>query len=475
MPAVEAFPQPPRKTWLDRSLSLVTDVRAGEGVSALLLAANLFYLLAFYSVLKVVREALILSESGAVVASYAAAGQALLLLAFVPAYSAFAARVNRVWLISSVTLFFASHLLIFYVLGTAGVRIGLAFYLWIGVFNMVAVAQLWAFANDLYNNERGKRLLPLVGVGATLGAFAGSALTAFAFAGIGPYRLLLISAFGLLVPVALTVWVHRREGRVASGEPVASRPAAAGSAASGSVASGSVASGFSRKNTQADAPIGKRGGFELVFKDRYLFLIAMLVLAFNLVNTLGGFVLNTMITQEASRLAAAGAGDERALIGTMAGRVQTLVNLGAFLLQTFAVSRIFKYVGVRGALFFLPLIALGGYTAIALFPIYAIVQWAKVFENSADYSVQNTTRHALFLPTSREAKYKAKQAIDSFFLRTGDMLSAAVVFAGTTMAFTVRQYALTNVVVVVIWLALAFAIAREHRKLVPADARDKAA
>ena len=77
-----------------------TDVRAGEGVSALLLAANVFYLLAFYSVLKIVRDALILSEAGAVVASYASAGQALLLLVFVPAYGAFASRVNRVWLIS---------------------------------------------------------------------------------------------------------------------------------------------------------------------------------------------------------------------------------------------------------------------------------------------------------------------------------------------------------------------------------------
>jgi ATP:ADP antiporter, AAA family len=185
-----------------------------------------------------------------------------------------------------------------------------------------------------------------------------------------------------------------------------------------------------------------------------------------------------MITQEASRLVAAGAAgglDERALIGTMAGRVQTLVNLGAFLLQTFAVSRIFKYVGVRGALFVMPLIALGGYAAIALVPMYAVVQWTKVFENSTDYSVQNTTRQALFLPTSREAKYKAKQAIDSFFLRTGDMLSAAAVFVGTALAFTVRQYALMNVVVVIVWLLLAAAIVREHRKLVPADVQDKAA
>jgi AAA family ATP:ADP antiporter len=463
MPAdIQTFPRSPRKSWLDRSLSLVTDVHAGEGVSALLLAANGFYLLVFYSVLKVVREALILSESGAVVASYAAAGQAALLLVFVPAYGAFAARVNRVWLICGVTLFFASHLLIFYVLGTAGSRIGLAFYLWIGIFNMVAVAQFWAFANDLYSNERGKRLFPLVGVGATLGAFAGSGITAFAFAGVGPYNLLLISAVGLLVPIALTIIVHRRES-VAAG---------VATAASGRPAHESP------EHRKEDEPIGKKGGFQLVFSDRYLFLIAMLVLAYNLVNTLGGFVLNTMITQQAADLVASGGAsglDQRALIGTMAGQVQTLVNLGAFLLQTFAVSRIFKYGGVRGALFFMPLIALTGYTAIALLPIYAVVQWTKIFENSADYSVQNTTRQALFLPTSREAKYKAKQAIDAFFLRTGDMLSAAVVFAGTTLAFTVRHYALLNVVVVVVWLVIALAIAREHRKLVPVEVQDKAA
>jgi AAA family ATP:ADP antiporter len=447
-----------RKSPLERALSLVTEVRAGEGVSALLLAANVFYLLAFYSILKVVRDALILSEAGAAVASYSAAGQALLLLAFVPAYSAFASRVNRVWLISGVTLFFASHLLIFYVVGAAGVRVGIPFYLWVGVFNMVAVAQFWAFANDVYSSERGKRLFPLVGVGATLGAFAGSGLTAVAFAGVGPYRLMLIAAAGLVVPVVLTILVHRREKR-------------------GPIAFGPMASTISGTEGHDD-PIGRSGGFSLVLRDRYLFLIAMLVLAFNLVNTLGGFVLNSMITEEAANRVASGAAGgltERALIGTMAGTVQTWVNLLAFLLQAFVVSRIFKYVGVRGALFVLPLIALGGYMAIALVPLYAIVQWTKVLENSTDYSLQNTTRHALFLPTSREAKYKAKQAIDSFFVRTGDLLSAAVVFAGSVLAFSVRQYALLNVLVVAVWIALALAIAREHRKLAGDEAEEKAA
>ena len=71
---------PDDKSLLDRMLSVFTDVRAGEGLSALLLAANVFYLLAFYQVLKIVRDALILSESGAVAASY---GNAIYVAPFV--------------------------------------------------------------------------------------------------------------------------------------------------------------------------------------------------------------------------------------------------------------------------------------------------------------------------------------------------------------------------------------------------------
>ena len=432
------------KSALDRTLSIFADVRPGEGLSAVLLAANVFYLLAFYSVLKIVRDALILSEAGAVVASYASAGQALLMLGFVPAYGAFASRVSRVWLICGVTLFFASNLLVFALLGTAGVRIGIPFFLWIGVFNMSAVAQFWAFANDLYSTERGKRLFPVIGVGASLGAVVGSGLTSVIFGGVGPYRLMLIAAVGLLVPVGLTIWVHRRERaqhaapRIVKGHAAVDPEAAA-----------------------ADQPLSGAGGFQLVASNRYLRLIALLVLVFSLVNTLGGFILNTMITAEA--------GGDRALIGTMAGRIQTWVNLLAFLLQAFVVSRIFKYAGVRTALFILPVIALGGYTLMALIPLFAVVRWTKILENSTDYSIQNTTRHALFLPTSREAKYKAKQAIDSFFVRTGDLLQAAVVFVGTMLAFSVRSYAVVNVVLVLVWIGLAMAIAREHRLLAPAD------
>jgi AAA family ATP:ADP antiporter len=304
---------------------------------------------------------------------------------------------------------------------------------------MVAVAQFWSFANDIYTNERGKRLFPLVGIGASLGALVGAGLTAYFFKGIGPYVLMLVAAGGLVVPVALTIAVHRREGW--------RKDAAA---------------------TQADQPLSRSGGFELVFKERYLLLIALLVLVYNLVNTLGGFMLNALITSAANEQLAAGLGGgatEAALIGTMSGTVQTLVNLVSLLLQALVVSRIFRYVGVRGALFVLPLVAATGYFAVALLPTLAVVRLTKVFENSTDYSIQNTTRQALFLPTSREAKYKAKQAIDSFFVRAGDLLQAVVVFVGVQFALSIRSFALVNLVLVAIWLLIVMGIRREYRKL----------
>ena len=244
---------------------------------------------------------------------------------------------------------------------------------------------------------------------------------------------MVVPAFGLIVPVALTIIVHKREGHVAEG-----------------------------KAETAEKPVGGRGGFALVFSDRYLLLIAMLVLVYNLVNTLGGFMLNTLIEQEASRVApaAAGATEEEtknaqaAVIGTLSGTVQTYVNLLALVLQAFFVSRIFRYIGVRGALLILPAIAATGYACIALIPTLFAVQWTKIFENGTDYSIQNTTKQALFLPTSREAKYKAKQAVDSFFVRAGDVVQAGIVFVGERLAFTVPAFAAVNVVLVGVWLAV---------------------
>jgi AAA family ATP:ADP antiporter len=144
---------------------------------------------------------------------------------------------------------------------------------------------------------------------------------------------------------------------------------------------------------------------------------------------------------------------------------QFLTNLIALVIQLFLVSRIFKWVGVGGALLFLPLIALGGYTLISFGAVFALVQGVKALENGTDYSLQNTTKAALFLVTKREEKYKAKAAIDTFFVRGGDTLSALCVFVGTALlGLKLERYALLNVAVVAVLVVICLRIIRAYKR-----------
>src|SRR5689334_25308432 len=101
------------KSPIDRALSLFTDVRAGEGATVVLMLANIFLLLVCYSIIKTVREPLILLGGGAEVRSYAAAGQAMLLMGFVPLYSWVASKVRRMTLVVGATVFFIACIELF--------------------------------------------------------------------------------------------------------------------------------------------------------------------------------------------------------------------------------------------------------------------------------------------------------------------------------------------------------------------------
>jgi AAA family ATP:ADP antiporter len=104
------------------------------------------------------------------------------------------------------------------------------------------------------------------------------------------------------------------------------------------------------------------------------------------------------------------------------------------------------------------------YSIITVAPILAVVRIGKILENSTDYSIQNTLRQALFLPTSREAKYKAKAAIDTFFTRTGDVVSAGFVALGQVLGLATPAFAGLNLILTGVWLWVAGQIAKEHRK-----------
>jgi ATP:ADP antiporter, AAA family len=452
---------------LDRALRLFTDVRAGEGVTALLLALNVLLLLCAYYIIKPVREALILSHEGAEVKSYAAAGQALLLLILVPAYGALADRLPRRKLLNVVTGFFISCLVVFWALARARVPVGIPFFLWVGIFNLMIVAQFWSFANDLYTKDQGERLFPIVAFGASLGAVGGSLLTNRLIPLIGVPQLLLVAAGLLALAALLSNRVDARERHHAEAGIPPRFTTAAVPAATGEYEV--VTKGQKQTVTLSRSGLPPRPGtFRLVVFDRYLLLIAVLMLVLNWVNTTGEYLLGRTVASAAAAAVAAGTTGgltEPEYIGAFYSQFFFVVNALGLFLQLFIVSRLLKYLGVQFAVMVLPIIAVTGYAVLAFYPLLSVVRWVKTAENATDYSVQNTVRNVLFLPTSREQKYKAKQAIDSFFVRTGDVLSALLIFVGTRqLGFGVTQFAQVNLVLALCWLVLAVMVGRSYQE-----------
>ncbi|MFN0245851.1 MAG: NTP/NDP exchange transporter [Kofleriaceae bacterium] len=427
----------------ERLLAPFAKVKPGEAVVVLLMTCTVFLILCAYYVLKTTREGLILTGGtlglrGDELKLYAGGAMALLFAVIVPAYGALANRVTRVRLINISYVWVFASLVVFFVLGTAGVSVGLAFFIWLGLVNMFLIAQFWSYANDIYSEEQGKRLFAIIAIGGSLGAIVGPKLTDLA----GTYELMLIAAAILAVCVVLFNVIDRIQ---APQSPLA---------------------------IEKDAPIGGPGGFALVLRDRYLLLIAAMLLVTNIVNTTGEYILSNVAFEHAAAIVpgdasvATVAAARREVIESFYADFFFWVNLVGFLIQAFVVSRVLAWFGVRAALFVLPVIAFGTYGAIAVIGGLAITRVAKIAENSTNYSLMNTVRQALFLPTSRAAKYKAKAAIDTFFVRFGDTIAALLVaLALHTFGLSAAELSIANLLLVGVWIAITVGIARRHAKL----------
>lgn len=417
-------------------LTLFGDVRPGEATTVMLLTANVFLLLTAYYLLKVAREPLILLGGGAEVKSYAAVGQAVLLVFAANVYGWIAARVGRVTLITGVTLFFAANLVLFWILGSRGAPLGVPFFLWVGVFNLVTVTQFWSFAADIYTEEQGKRLFPIIGIGSSVGAVGGAGLADRLVVAGSPLLLMLVAAGLLVVSLGLTRVVHVRE-----------RDRAA-----------------TAHKARHDEPVGRGNAFALVLRDRYLLLLAALILILNISTKTGDYVLDRLLIADAAAQAKTQGVTAAVYIGEFKARFFEWINVLEVVLQSLVVSRVIKYAGLRVALLVAPLASLAGYGTALFAPLIGVMFVTRVTESTLDYSLSNTVRQALWLVTSREAKYKAKQVVDAFVWRAGDTLSAAVVWTGTHLGLGLRAFIAVNVVAALVWVTIAGLTGREYAR-----------
>ena len=449
----------------ERFLRLFTEVKPGEGTTAILMFTNVFLILLAYYFIKPLREGWIAVSdieglSKMEVKAYSSFLQAIILIFVVGWYAQLAAKWDKVTLFTRATLFCISNMIIFWFLQPnffiGGYSfMGIVYYLWVGMFSVFVVAQFWTFTADIYTDERGKRMLPFIAIGATGGAAFGSwAGTALVSSGIMPTEyLLLVATIPLLVSIFIVRYVARREAVHAEHTP--------------------------KTETEVSEKPSLLSGVKLVMLSKFLLLAALVALLTNWVNTNGENLLFGVIQESlANDAQAQGIVDEEAKNkflrdGTTAfyGNFFFWVNILALLLQAFVASRLLKYGGFAAILLILPVIALASYTLMALLPILAVVKVMKIAENATDYSLNNTSKHVLWLPVSSAMKFRGKPAIDTLYVRLGDGLAAITVLVGVQLlALSTSSFFAFNVFLVLCWLVVGVLLVREHRRATEAAA-----
>lgn len=450
-----------KRSKLERFLCIFTDVRPGEGADALLMFANVFLILCAYYFIKPLREGWIaVSDIGGLskmeVKAYSSFGQSLLLIPIVWAFGRLSGRYRRSALITRSTLFCITNLLFFWAI-QPGLFIenlpysGVIFYLWVGIFGVFVVAQFWAFAADIYSEDRGNRMFPLIAVGATSGAAGGAWITEMLVnSRFFSTEWLLIAA---MVPLAASVVLYRvADARMHR----------------------SVDRTLRHTREPEDFQDSGQSAISIIFSSRFLLATAAITLILSWVNTNGENLLFRVVQEFLKEQALAQLVlDSTALLtytrdGTTAfyGDFYFWVNVIAVLLQAFVASRILRYGGFGAILLAMPVVALISYSAMAFIPILSIVKVMKIAENSTDYSINNTARNVLWLPVSAEMKYKGKPTIDSLCVRLGDGVAALTVLIGVQfLALSTRSFFFLNIMLVFCWIIFAVIVIREYRWL----------
>ncbi len=435
-----------RLTRFERMLSLVTRVAPGEGRTAFLFFLHGFLLLASYQVVKALREAFMLTKFSAETRAYAVAGMALVLMLVVPLYGRLRHHLHGADLLRAVTLFFVATLPLFALLTHYQVSIAFAFFIWVGIYGVMVVSQMWAYAADSFNVKSGQRLFVVIMLGANLGALAGAKLTQVAVAALSPMGLMVLATCTL----GATLFLAKPERDAI---PAASRAV----------------------EIERSRPVPKLlGGIGLVLRDRYLLHMALFVVLLNWINSTGEFILADFVKADAvARVAeSGGALDLGTLITEFYGSFNFWVTLISLLMQLFLVSRIYHLVGVRGGLLVQPVIVALGYALLVFgpmlggfIPFFYLIRRLKFAENSVDYSLMNTTRQALYLPVDRDSKYDGKIAIDTFFWRFGDLIQAVGIFIGLHLLdWEARNFAVVTLVLALAWIALAVVMGRDYSR-----------
>jgi AAA family ATP:ADP antiporter len=416
-----------------RLLSPLVSVRREEVAVLLLGTGYLFFAFASWYVLRPIRDAMGLA-GGVDNLKWLFAGTLLATLAAQPLWGAAVARWPRRTVITAAYRLFALVWVVFFFVfrgagADAQVWVGRAFWVFTSLFSLFVVSVFWSLLADVLRDDAGKRLFGFLAAGGTLGAVAGGATTAGLVEAIGAPPLLLVSAVLL---------------------EVAARCARA--------VGGRASAGLPEQQRVDPLPVGggALAGISHVLRSPYLLGIALFVLLYTIGSTFL-YLLQARIVEEAFA--------DRAARTAFFAQVDVVVNAVTLLLQTGVTGRLLKRLGVPATLAILPALSVAGFLALGAAPTLGVLVAFQVSRRATNFAIARPARELLYVPLSREDKYKSKNFLDTTVYRLGDQLGAWADAGLAALGLGVAGIAAAAAPLAAAWMVLAVWLGRRHRRL----------
>jgi AAA family ATP:ADP antiporter len=397
-----------------------------------------FCIMSAYFMLRSVRESMAL-VSGVATIPWLFTGTFILMLIATPIYGLVTSKYPRRIFLPWVYYFFIANILIFFAIftyaqsnGLSLVWISRAFFVWLSVFNLYVVSVFWSFMADIYTRQQSRRLFGVISAGGSSGAILGPLLTSVLVVPFGFENLLPISASLLLVSVycvyRLRHWVQHLESDENTSTPLKFGKAFGGSA---------------------------MAGLTMVLQQRYFAMIAIALLC---ANFLGG-AMYMYIAQMVSV-----AFEDTNLRTQFFARMDLAVNVLSFILQLLVVRHSVKKLGIGWTLTLLPVLSVVGFAILAINPIFAVIVGFNVIRRAVGFGFSKPTSDMLYSIVSPEAKYKAKNFIDTTVYRGWDVVATWSISMLGAIGVGLAGVALICVPVGLAWMAIARWIGREYKR-----------
>ncbi|AKF09602.1 NTP/NDP exchange transporter [Sandaracinus amylolyticus] len=410
-------------------------MRPGEWPLAIPMFAQFFLVIATFWVLKPIKKGIFVAfydEHGLDLGGWhLEAAQAELLAKVanmvvaalaVVVFSALSRTLRREKLTFVFAGFFVVALAVFaLVIGDPGHFVVWSFYLLGDLYTTLMVATFFAFLNDSVSPDDAKRLYPPIVLGGVAGGAFGSSVLSAWIDSIDHATWIWICV-GTTVTAALLAGLAGRV--VARREPEPAREPEA-------------------REPEAGNPV--IAGARLVARSPYLLAIAAIVGLYEIVSTLLDFQFTSTVAHFL---------DDEA-IGEQFALVFTITNVAALFVQIFVTTFVMSRFPLVVSLMTTPLVILGASMGYLIVPILWTGSLLNTADNAFSYSINQSAKEALYTPTSRDEKYKAKAFLDMFVQRFAKSIAVGVSLLVTTVFTdfsTIRWLSIAVVALVAVWL-----------------------